>query len=72
MIWIIMKDEAHLIVGYNTHERHGEYELWITKATGKTQLIASGNEDEVTLVKNAIQYAIENGKKLLDLVSQTA
>jgi len=68
MLWLVINGESHQIIGCNTHERNGKHQLWVERVNGKTMLISeSKDKDEIDLVKDAIDYAIENKDNILRL-----
>lgn len=65
MIWIVVGDESHQIISCNVHKWDNEYaklELWVTRPNGKNLKIKEGNKEEIMELKEAIDYAIENGE----------
>lgn len=68
MLWLVIKNESHQIISCNTFKEGNKYQLWVEKPSGKTKkIIESTNEEDVKLVKEAIDYAIRNGDPTLEL-----
>lgn len=67
-MWIIKNDMSHQIVSCNIHFEDDKYQLWITRSNGKNlKLSESDNKDEITTIKDAIDYAIKNNIPALEL-----
>ena len=68
-MWIMEDKLSYEITGVNIHETsEGLFELWVTKKDNKTKLVKrSDDKDEVQLIKEAIDYAIKIGDKVLEL-----
>ena len=65
------KDTTYAVIAYNIHEKDGKHEMWIRKADGKALLIdRRDTEEEVRIYKNAFDYAIEKGERLVKLYSE--
>ena len=65
-----MEDKlSYEIIGVNIHETsEGLFELWVTKKDNKTKLVKRSNDkEEIQLIKEAIDYAIKIGDKVLEL-----
>lgn len=43
-IWFLSKDRNTIITGFNTVERDGIYELWITEINGSSRKLAEGEK----------------------------
>lgn len=68
MLWVIKGDYSHQIVSCNIHEDNGVFQLWVTRTNGKNiKLEESANREEVLLIKEAIDYAIEHREPTLRL-----
>lgn len=73
MLWLKGTDKngdeySHAIVSCNTAFKNDMHELWVTRPGGKSLFITkSKNKDEVLEIKEAIDYAIENGETMLRL-----
>lgn len=70
MLWIIKNDVSYEIVSCNKHfdDKNDVYQLWITRTNGKSiKILESINEDDISLAKGAIDYAIENKETALRL-----
>lgn len=69
MLWLIdskNSDKSFYITSCNIHKNNGEYEVWVGKPDGKTQLIrSSDNEESIREVKEAIDFAIEHKESAL-------
>lgn len=74
MIWLVIDNESVQIVGQNVfyNSSKKKHELWGVRASsGKSFLIyESENEGDVTLVRDAIDYAIDTGEKTFVLKSK--
>ncbi len=69
MLWLVMKDDSHEIIACNICERDEKFELWVTRPTGKSlKITESENKDDISVVKEAIDYAIENKEHALRLL----
>lgn len=68
-MWIMEDKLSYEIIGVNIHETsEGLFELWVTKKDNKTKLVKrSDDKDEIQLIKEAIDYAIKIGDKVLEL-----
>lgn len=69
MIWLVIDEKkSETIVASNIHEEGNVFQLWVTKLNGKTQKIKeSTDKAEITLIKDAIDYANENKETTLRL-----
>ena len=69
MLWIVTKDNAsHCIISCNIHEKDGMYQLWVTRANDKSlKLDESAKLEDITIIKEAIDFAIETGERVLRL-----
>lgn len=68
MLWLIIENASHEIVACNTIEREGKYQIWVERANGKSLKVReSENAEEIEEVKDAIDFAIENGHKTLKI-----
>ena len=68
-MWIMEDKLSYEITGVNIHETsEGLFELWVTKKDNKTKLVKrSDDKEEIQLIKDAIDYAIKIGDKVLEL-----
>lgn len=68
-MWIMEDKLSYEITGVNIHETsEGLFEIWVTKKDNKTKLIKKSNDkEEIQLIKDAIDYAIKIGDKVLEL-----
>lgn len=68
-MWIMEDKLSYEITGVNIHETsEGLFEIWVTKKDNKTKLVKRSNDkEEVQLIKDAIDYAIKIGDKVLEL-----
>lgn len=65
-MWIVKKDinESFEIVGTNLHvTKDGKHQLWATKTSDRTIMLVEGEEELIRDYKDAIDYAISNGKE---------
>lgn len=68
MLWLIMDDVSHQIISCNTHEEEGIYQVWITRPNGKSVKVKESlNKEEIEIIKEAIDYAIEKREPVLRL-----
>jgi len=68
MLWVIVGDASYEIVSCNVHEKDGIFSIWIERPNGKTlKLKESEKEEDVKIIKEAIDYAISKGEKTLVL-----
>jgi hypothetical protein len=69
MLWLVMKGQSEQIVACNIYNEKGAHQLWVERANGKTRKIKESKSfDEVNEVKEAIDFAIREGHKSLELV----
>lgn len=62
MLWLIQENASHQIMSCNIHNANALYELWVTRPNDKNLKIAeSTQQKDITTIKEAIDYAIENG-----------
>ena len=68
-MWIVEDKLSYEIIGVNIHETsEGLFELWVTKKDNKTKLVKKSNDkEEIQLIKDAIDFAIKIGDKVLEL-----
>lgn len=68
-MWIMEDKLSYEIIGVNIHETsEGLFEIWVTKKDNKTKLVKRSNDkEEIQLIKDAIDYAIKIGDKVLEL-----
>ena len=68
-MWIVEDNLSYEIIGVNIHETSkGLFEIWVTKKDNKTKLVKRSNDkEEIQLIKEAIDYAIKIGDKVLEL-----
>ena len=68
-MWIVEDKLSYEITGVNIHETsEGLFEIWVTKKDNKTKLVKRSNDkEEIQLIKDAIDYAIKIGDKVLEL-----
>ena len=68
-MWIMEDKLSYEITGVNIHETsEGLFEIWVTKKDNKTKLVKRSNDkEEIQLIKDAIDYAIKIGDKVLEL-----
>ena len=68
MLWLVIKGASHQIISCNVHQENGKFQLWVERPNGKNmKIVEDTNEAEVLLVKEAIDYAIENNESTLRL-----
>jgi hypothetical protein len=68
MLWLVMKGQSEQIIACNIYNEKGVHQLWVERANGKTRKIKESKSfDEVNEVKEAIDYAIREGHKSLEL-----
>ena len=68
-MWIVEDKLSYEIIGVNIHETsEGLFEIWVTKKDNKTKLVKKSNDkEEIQLIKDAIDFAIKIGDKVLEL-----
>ena len=68
-MWIVEDKLSYEIIGVNIHTTvNNMHEVWATKKDGKTKLIKKSKDiNEVSEIKEAIDYAIKTGDKVLEL-----
>ena len=68
MLWLISSNYSAQVTSCNIHEKDGKYQVWVEKPSGSTKLIKeSKDKHEVGEIKSAIDFAITNGHKVLEL-----
>ena len=70
MIAIIKGNVTHYMISSNTNynEKEDKHELWISRPNGKNLKIKeSSDEEEIILIKEAIDYGIEHGEHAIRL-----
>lgn len=68
MLWLVMKNSSYQIASSNIVKKDGVHEIWVERTSGKgLKIFKSKNEEEVTEIKDAIDYAISKGKPTLEL-----
>ena len=66
MLWLITEDESVTVRECNLHQQGDLWELWVRRYNGTSLKIKkSKNKEEIAEVKEAIDFAIENGHKAL-------
>ena len=69
MLWIVMKGTSHQIISCNTHKEGDKYQLWVERPNGKSlKIVESTNQEDVEIVKEAIDYAIKHREPVLELM----
>lgn len=70
MLVIIVKDETVDLIGYNLYfdEATNKHSLWVRRPNGKTLKIAeSFDREKVEILKQAMDYAVYNGDRVMNL-----
>lgn len=67
MLWLVNGQQSEQIVACNIHRNGKNFELWVERGNGKTRKIRSGSNEEVMEIKEAIDFAIREGHKSLEL-----
>lgn len=68
MLWLIIGDSSHEIISCNTYNKEGVYQVWVERPNGKTMKIGESKDpNEAKEIKDAIDFAIEHGHKVLNL-----
>lgn len=67
MIWIKQDKRSFAIVSFNTHQNGDEYSIWGELLNGKTSRLKVGTEEEISLYKEALDYAIKNNHKTFEM-----
>lgn len=64
MIWIIKGDESYEIAAVNIAKKANHVELWVTRTNGNgLKILENNNLEEVQEYKEAIDFAIQEGKR---------
>jgi hypothetical protein len=64
-----MKGQSEQIIACNIFSEKGNHQLWVERINGKTRKIKESKDfEEVNEVKEAIDFAIREGHKSLELV----
>lgn len=70
MLWLVMDEASHEIKSCNTCEKDGLFQVWVERANGKSLKVnESSVREEVEVIKDAIDWAIQEGHKTLRLNS---
>lgn len=70
MLWLVTEDLSYQIISCNLHKNteNGEYEVWVTRPTGKNiKILSSSKLEDVKEIKEAIDYSIEHKEAALRL-----
>ena len=68
MLWVKKDNNTYQSIGHNLHiDEKGEHEVWITRPTGKTTCIFTGNEERAKVIYDAMNFAILKDLKLVEL-----
>lgn len=69
MLWLNLGDVSHAIVSCNLHQKdENAFQLWVERVNGKNLLVIEDKDREVVEeAKEAIDYAIQNGYKVLEI-----
>lgn len=68
MLWLVMEEGSYQIISCNTHKEGELYQLWVERPNHKSlKIIESNNMYDVQEAKDAIDYAIGQGHKVLEL-----
>ena len=68
MLWIISNGQSCAITGCNIHSKNGVHQVWVERTGGKTLKIAESVDiEDVKVVKEAIDYAVKMGEKVLEI-----
>jgi hypothetical protein len=68
MLWIVDGIASYEVSGCNIHKKEDMFQLWIERKSGKTLMLRESTiVDEINLIKEAIDYAIEHGEPALRL-----
>lgn len=68
MLWLIIGESSHSIISCNMFKQGEQHQVWVERPNGKTmRIIESTDPNEAKTVKDAIDFAIENGHKTLNL-----
>ena len=68
-LWVKLKEQTHQITSYNVHEEAGKYQLWVTKANGRTLKVKeSASKQEIVEYKEMIDFAVANSEPLVELM----
>lgn len=64
MITIRHKDYTFEATSINIIERDGKWSLWAKVQEGNSRKLLEGSEAEIKEYREAIEYAVENGRKI--------
>lgn len=68
MLWIVKDNMSIQIIGCNICEKNGMFQLWVTRPNDKSLMLDENtSKEEILIIKEAIDYAIENKEKALRL-----
>jgi len=65
MVLISKGDATYDVIRYNVVHKDDESEIWITSSDFKSRILLKGSSDEMKLIKDAFDYAIEAGEQLI-------
>lgn len=72
MLWLINSNYSYYVNGCNICcGKNGKWQLWIERPSGANLMIIE-NEDhkEIKIIKDAIDFAVENNHRALKLVNE--
>ena len=61
MIWINTGNASYLAIAYNTSKKGDKDALWIQRMDNTNIKVFEGTEGEVKELKEALDFAVENG-----------
>lgn len=68
MLWLITGKQSHQITACNIHEVDGKYQVWVERSNGKSMKLKESHDlEEIEVYKKAIDFAVANGHKSLEL-----
>ena len=65
MLWIVDGETSFKIIGCNIHNGEKVSQLWVTREGDKGLKLREGDMEEISMFKEAIDFAIETGSKVL-------
>lgn len=70
MLWLINSNASYYVNGCNIcNAKNGNFQLWIERPSGANLMVQEHeNINEVKVIKDAIDFAIENNHRALRLV----
>lgn len=72
MLWLINTNASYYVNGCNVCSgKNGKWQLWIERPSGANLMIQENDDkNEIKVIKDAIDFAIENNHRALRLVTE--